>query len=127
MLCPISLCYHTLPSTVLDLEYRCGMVEDVEGKWDVVPGGGLMFTTINRTLASWALAIVAAENIVGFVPPGTHEYHKLVPPQHLSGAIRDCGFEIENTVGMRYNPLTRQWSKTSDLSVNYAITARKLS
>ena len=54
------------------------------------PGGGLMFTTINRTIASWLFAIMLAENVAGLVPPGTHEYHKLVPPHTLTGAIADC-------------------------------------
>ena len=49
-----------------------------------------MFTTINRTVASWLFAIMLAENVAGLVPPGTHEYHKLVPPQTLTGAIADC-------------------------------------
>ena len=49
-----------------------------------------MFTTINRTVASWLFAIMLAENVAGLVPPGTHEYHKLVPPHTLTGAIADC-------------------------------------
>ena len=49
-----------------------------------------MFTTINRTLQSWLFGIMIAEHLAGLVPPGTHEYHKLVPPDLLTGTIADC-------------------------------------
>ena len=49
-----------------------------------------MFTTINRTVQSWLFGILLAEHVAGLVPPGTHEYHKLVPPHTLTGVISDC-------------------------------------
>lgn len=133
----------------LDLRYQAATVEEVMEQFDVVvssevvehvpcvptfvsqcaervrPGGGLMFTTINRTVASWLFAIMLAENVAGLVPPGTHEYHKLVPPHTLTGAIADCGFDVVKVVGLNFNPLTRQWGTSSDLSINYAVTAIK--
>ena len=49
-----------------------------------------MFTTINRTMKSWLFGILLAEHVAGIVPPGTHEYSKLVPPPALTGPIADC-------------------------------------
>lgn len=133
----------------LDLQYQCATVEEVSDQFDIVvssevvehvpcvatfvsqcaervrPGGGLMFTTINRTMQSWLFGIILAEHVAGLVPPGTHEYHKLVPPQTLTGAIADCGLEVLKVTGLSFNPLTRQWSTSSDLSINYAVTAIK--
>ncbi|KAL5263529.1 hypothetical protein ACHWQZ_G008780 [Mnemiopsis leidyi] len=133
----------------LDLQYQCATVAEVMEQFDIVvssevvehvpcvasfvsqcadrvrPGGGLMFTTINRTVQSWLFGILLAEHVAGLVPPGTHEYHKLVPPHTLTGVISDSGFDIVTVTGLGFNPLTRQWRTSSDLSINYAVTAIK--
>jgi ubiquinone biosynthesis O-methyltransferase len=43
-------------------------------------GGTLVVSTINRTARSYALAIVAAEYILGITPRGTHEWSKFLTP-----------------------------------------------
>ena len=130
-----------------NLTYKQSRIEDVDDAFDIVvaseviehvpntevflkecidrvnPEGGIVLTTINRTFQSWLFAIMIAENVAGLVPPGTHEYRKLVRPEEITGILSEHGFTIHTLSGMSYNPLTRQWSLSSDMSVNYAITA----
>ena len=54
------------------------------------PGGHFFFSTINRTRKAQALAIFMAENILRWVPRGTHEYDKLVKPSEVDAAFRQC-------------------------------------
>lgn len=90
------------------------------------PGGAFIATTINRTAASMALAILGAEYVLRLVPPGTHEWAKFVPPEALAAELSARGLVVVAQTGMRYNPLTGRWSwAPGDLSVNYALVAVK--
>ncbi|KAF1984253.1 hexaprenyldihydroxybenzoate methyltransferase mitochondrial precursor [Aulographum hederae CBS 113979] len=42
------------------------------------PGGWIVLSTIARTWVSWATTIVAAEQVLGIVPRGTHDWRKYV-------------------------------------------------
>ena len=53
----------------------------------VRPGGAVFFSTINRNLKSFLMAIVGAEHILRMVPRGTHEYAKLVRPAELGSLV----------------------------------------
>ena len=44
------------------------------------PGGGVVISTINRTQRSYALAIIAAEYVLGLVPKGTHDWQRFITP-----------------------------------------------
>lgn len=110
----------------------------------VKPGGYLIMTTINRTLKSFSLGIVAAEYVLGIVPPGTHEWQKCITPTELIGLVQSYRenlnsgsnlesesmgvplFEVEQCVGFAYNPLLRRWSVTSDTDINYGLVFRRL-
>ena len=90
------------------------------------PGGVLFFSTINRNPKAFLFAIVGAEYILNMLPRGTHEYDKLIKPSELARWIRQAGLEVQEMVGMTYNPLTKRYRLTSkDVSVNYLIRARK--
>ena len=90
------------------------------------PGGDLFFSTINRNPKSFLFAIVGAEYILNLLPRGTHEYDKLIKPSELARWIRAAGLEMQETMGMTYNPLTKRYRLTSsDVSVNYLIRAKK--
>ncbi|XP_064801367.1 ubiquinone biosynthesis O-methyltransferase, mitochondrial [Oncorhynchus masou masou] len=90
------------------------------------PGGSLFITTINKTQLSYALAIVAAEEMLRIVPSGTHDWDKFVSPVELERLLESNGFHVESIRGMLYNPLSRAWSWTESTSINYALHAVKL-
>jgi 2-polyprenyl-6-hydroxyphenyl methylase/3-demethylubiquinone-9 3-methyltransferase len=89
----------------------------------VRPGGLLAMATINRTLRAFALAIVGAEYILGWLPKGTHRWEKFVTPEELTLAIEAGGLGITDLRGLVYNPLRDQWSLSRDTAVNYMALA----
>ncbi len=54
----------------------------------VKPGGMMVAATLNRTIKSFALAIVGAEYVLGWLPRGTHQWDKFVTPDELEAAHR---------------------------------------
>ena len=90
------------------------------------PGGDVFFSTINRNPKSFLFAIVGAEYVLNMLPRGTHEYEKLIKPSELARWIREAGLQMQETMGMTYNPLTKRYRLTPrDVSVNYLIRATK--
>jgi 2-polyprenyl-6-hydroxyphenyl methylase/3-demethylubiquinone-9 3-methyltransferase len=85
----------------------------------------VFFSTINRSLKSFMLAIVGAEYILGMLPRGTHEYAKLIRPSELAGYCRSAGLDLRHTRGMEHNPLTRRYWLSGDTSVNYMFATQK--
>lgn len=85
----------------------------------VRPGGDIFFATINRNPKSFALAIVGAEYLLRLLPRGTHEYAKFIRPSELASWGRDAGLELVHSIGMHYNPLTREYSLGPNVDVNY--------
>ncbi|MGX1097957.1 bifunctional 2-polyprenyl-6-hydroxyphenol methylase/3-demethylubiquinol 3-O-methyltransferase UbiG [Amorphus sp. MBR-141] len=91
----------------------------------VKPGGLLLLATINRTPKAYALAIVGAEYILGWLPRGTHQYERLVKPAELEAAIADAGLSVLETTGVVFDPLRDRWDRSADIDVNYMmLTAR---
>jgi 2-polyprenyl-6-hydroxyphenyl methylase / 3-demethylubiquinone-9 3-methyltransferase len=91
----------------------------------VRPGGCLAMATINRTLRSFASAIVGAEYILRWLPKGTHEWDKFVTPDELTDAIRVAGFAVHDMTGVAYHPLRDSWSPSPDTAVNYMLLAAR--
>lgn len=89
------------------------------------PGGLLLLATINRTLRAHALAIVAAEYVLRWLPRGTHDWDRFVTPAELERATAAAGLGGFRTRGMVYGPLARRWSLSGDTSVNYLAVAGK--
>lgn len=85
----------------------------------VKPGGSVFFSTINRNPKSFLFAIVGAEYLLKMLPQGTHEYARFIRPSELAQWCRDAGLVLESTRGMEYNPLTRRYFLSADVSVNY--------
>ena len=68
------------------------------------PGGALFVSTLNRTPAAFALAIVGAEYIARMLPRGTHQYRDFIRPSELAASLRDCGLELQDVSGLVYEP-----------------------
>lgn len=91
----------------------------------VRPGGILVIGTLNRTAKSYALAIVGAEYILGWLPKGTHEWAKFVTPDELVRQLVPLGLTQSHSRGLKLDPLTRTWFMSADMSVNYMICFKK--
>ena len=89
------------------------------------PGGILVLSTLNRTLKSLRLGVVAAEYVLGWVPPGTHDWRKFVPPADLAAMLAAAGLEPGEAVGVVYDPWRDEWRTGADTGVNYMMTAMK--
>lgn len=85
----------------------------------VRPGGALFVSTINRSLKSFLLAIVAAEYVLKLIPRGTHEYERLIRPSELHRWARACGLSLRELAGIGFNPLTSTCRLEPEPSVNY--------
>lgn len=136
----------------LAIDYRCGTAEELaaEGKtFDVVlaleviehvpdpaafmktcaslvrPGGLMVASTINRNLKSYALAIVAAEYVLGWLPRGTHQWERFITPEEMARFMTGAGLSAPTFSGMAYNPLADDWRLSADTDVNYLAAAGK--
>ncbi len=137
----------------LDIDYRRMSAEDLArteaGRFDVVtclemlehvpepgsviracadlckPGGHIYFSTINRNLKSFVMAIIGAEYILNLLPRGTHEYQRLIKPSELSRWIREARLELKDITGMTLNPITGRYKLGKDIDVNYLVHAHK--
>ena len=133
--------------SALDVDYQQGTAEELArkeaGQYDVVtclemlehvpepsqviasacqlvrPGGDVFLSTINRTPKSFMFAIVGAEYVLKMLPAGTHEYQKFIRPSELESWARDAGLQHRSSIGMHYNPLTREYTLAPGLNVNY--------
>ena len=144
---------HALETQTPDIEYREisaeAMAAEQPGQFDVVtcmemlehvpdpasvvqacselvkPGGWVFFSTINRNLKSFALAIVGAEYVLNMIPKGTHEYAKLIQPSELATYCRQAGLDVLHSRGLEHNPLTGRYWLSADTSVNYMLATRR--
>ncbi len=91
----------------------------------VRPGGLMFVATINRTVKAAALAIFAAENILRWLPRGTHQYEKLVRPEEIEKPVTENGLTMIDRTGVFFNPLSNQWNLSKDMDVNYMLLARR--
>ncbi len=91
----------------------------------VRPGGAMVLATLNRTPKAFALAIVGAEYVLGWLPRGTHDWRRFLRPSEVAALLRDGGLEIAELTGVAYNPLTATWRLARDLDVNYMVFAVK--
>lgn len=91
----------------------------------VKPGGLLLASTLNRTLKSFALAIVGAEYVLRWLEPGTHRWEQFVTPIELTGFARAAGLRRISVWGVAYDPLRTVWRLSPDAGVNYFFAAAK--
>lgn len=89
------------------------------------PGGWVFFSTLNRNPKSFLLAIIGAEYVLNLLPKGTHEYRRFITPAELAAMARDAGLTVAGFIGMTYNPFSKVYALSDDVSVNYLVACRK--
>jgi 2-polyprenyl-6-hydroxyphenyl methylase / 3-demethylubiquinone-9 3-methyltransferase len=89
------------------------------------PGGWVFFSTINRCLRAYFLAILGAEYCLNLLPKGTHTYEKFIRPSELSAAARQAGLRLVKLQGLHYNPFTDQARLSASIQVNYLASFQK--
>jgi 2-polyprenyl-6-hydroxyphenyl methylase/3-demethylubiquinone-9 3-methyltransferase len=89
----------------------------------VRPGGMLVASTLNRTWKSYALAIVAAEYVLGWLPRGTHDWQRFVTPDELGRHLAAAGFQAPRFSGIVYDVMRDSWRLDPDCDVNYMAAA----
>lgn len=87
------------------------------------PGGRLIVSTLNRTPAAFALAIVGAEYIARLLPKGTHQYRDFIKPSELARWLRDAGLQLEDVSGLLYEPWRNAARISRRTDVNYLACA----
>jgi 2-polyprenyl-6-hydroxyphenyl methylase/3-demethylubiquinone-9 3-methyltransferase len=91
----------------------------------VKPGGLMVTATISRTFKSFALAIIGAEYVLGWLPKGTHHWESFITPQELASYLKAAGLKPVDSVGVVYNPLSGEWQRSADTDVNYMMLASR--
>jgi 2-polyprenyl-6-hydroxyphenyl methylase/3-demethylubiquinone-9 3-methyltransferase len=92
----------------------------------VKPGGFVFFSTLNKSLKAYLLAIVAAEKIFKLVPNGTHDHNSFIRPSTLISWAESFDLKCIDTAGIHYNPLTENHKLTSSLDVNYILCCQRV-
>jgi 2-polyprenyl-6-hydroxyphenyl methylase/3-demethylubiquinone-9 3-methyltransferase len=91
----------------------------------VKPGGLTFVATLNKTLKSLALAKIGAEYVLNWLPHGTHDWNRFIPPAELRVALEETGLSTLKTQGVSFDPLGWDWRLSSDVDVNYMIVAKR--
>jgi 2-polyprenyl-6-hydroxyphenyl methylase/3-demethylubiquinone-9 3-methyltransferase len=99
------------------LKASCGLAK---------PNGIMILATLNRTIKSYALAIVGAEYVLKWLPKGTHDWNKFLKPSEIEPHLRNNGMNLQKIQGVSYNPLQDEWGLSSDIDVNYMMLINKL-
>ncbi|MEM1105927.1 MAG: bifunctional 2-polyprenyl-6-hydroxyphenol methylase/3-demethylubiquinol 3-O-methyltransferase UbiG [Pseudomonadota bacterium] len=137
----------------VEVDYRAGTAEELleggEGPYTVVlaleviehvadppgflanaaqllaPGGLMVVATLNRTPKAFALAVVGAEYVLGWLPRGTHDWNKFLKPSQITGPLTEAGLIVRPPQGTSYSPLTDTWRLSQDTDVNYMVVATR--
>jgi 2-polyprenyl-6-hydroxyphenyl methylase/3-demethylubiquinone-9 3-methyltransferase len=88
------------------------------------PGGHVFFSTLNRNPKSYLFAVIGAEYVLNLLPRGTHDYAKFIKPSELAHYCRNAGLDVNDLVGMSYNPFSQAYSLGKDTDVNYLAACR---
>jgi 2-polyprenyl-6-hydroxyphenyl methylase/3-demethylubiquinone-9 3-methyltransferase len=91
----------------------------------VRPGGAFVGATLNRTSRSFILAIIGAEYLFQWLPPGTHSWRKFLRPAEFVLGLRRNGLIATQLAGLVYDPLRAEWSLSPDLQCNYMVAATR--
>jgi 2-polyprenyl-6-hydroxyphenyl methylase/3-demethylubiquinone-9 3-methyltransferase len=88
------------------------------------PSGMMVVATLNRTVKSFAFAIVGAEYVLRWLPRGTHDWRRFMRPSELARQLRGHGLEMKELAGVSYDPIGDSFSISRDCGVNYMSVAQ---
>jgi 2-polyprenyl-6-hydroxyphenyl methylase / 3-demethylubiquinone-9 3-methyltransferase len=91
----------------------------------LAPGGVMIVATLNRTMKSLALAKVAAEYVLGWLPVGAHDWSRFITPFELKTKLEDAGLKVTRLQGVSFDILTWDWKLSGDTDVNYMVVGEK--
>jgi 2-polyprenyl-6-hydroxyphenyl methylase / 3-demethylubiquinone-9 3-methyltransferase len=91
----------------------------------VKPGGLTFVATLNKTLKSLALAKIGAEYVLNWLPRGTHDWNRFLPPADLKRMLEESDLTTWKTQGISFDPLQWDWQLSSDVDVNYMVVATR--
>jgi len=133
----------------LKINYLCAIPEKLNEQFDVIlcleiiehvadvdlfikscakllnKNGIIFFATLNRTAKSFLFAIVGAEYILNWLPKGTHDWNKFLKPNEIISTAANYQLALKETVGFKFNIFLREWQKSRDTDVNYAVSFKK--
>ena len=92
----------------------------------VKPGGYVFFSTLNKTIKSYLLAIVAAEKVLKLVPDGTHDHQHFIRPSDLIRWAESNDLKCIDAAGIHFNPITENHKLIDSLDVNYILCCKKV-
>ncbi len=85
----------------------------------------LFFSTLNRNLISYIIAIIGAEYILSILPKGTHKYEKFIKPSEFSKILRSNDLIVEDIKGISFNLLANKFFESNNTDINYIIHCKK--
>jgi 2-polyprenyl-6-hydroxyphenyl methylase/3-demethylubiquinone-9 3-methyltransferase len=88
--------------------------------------GIIFFATLNRTAKSFLFAIIGAEYILNWLPQGTHDWNKFLKPSEIISTSLKYQLEFKEKIGFKFNIFSREWQKSKDMDVNYAVSFKKI-
>ena len=91
----------------------------------VAPGGLMVTASINRTPRAWAFAVFAAENVLRWLPRGTHDYAKFLTPEEIAALCQRNGLAVIEKTGVAFHPIADEWRPSRDTGINYMVLAEK--
>lgn len=91
----------------------------------IKPGGIMILSTLNKTLKSYAFAIIGAEYVMRWLPVGTHDFKKFLKPSEINNYLVNSGLQLKEIKGLSYNLMSNNWSLSDDIDVNYMMKIYK--
>ena len=89
------------------------------------PGGHMVLSTLNRSLCSYLVNILAAEYALRLLPIGTHDWQSFVTPSEMSAMLSNANCKVMAMAGIRLLPLLWRSTLVSNPGHHYIVHAVK--